>query len=183
MCDGFQRLMCLQPPAKTTGQRPPCASDSKTAKASNETLYRWYGGKKGLFSTMVKDNAAHVKTMLEHAIDSDADALVTLQTIAPILLEMLMDDHAILLNRAAAADHSGESGTVVSQEGRNIISPLIGRLMKELTSQSSQPAVQLGELYLSLLIGDWQTRRVIAFLRCRHGRQSMQGPRRPMLRL
>lgn len=137
---------------------------AKAAKASNETLYRWYGDKKGLFGAMVKDNAAHVKTMLEHAIDSEAGAQVTLQTIAPVLLEMLMNDRAVLLNRAAAADHSGELGTVVSEEGRNTIAPLIGNLMQELTPQNTPTPAQLSEWYLSLLIGDWQTRRIIGSL-------------------
>ncbi|WP_237352646.1 TetR family transcriptional regulator [Rhizobium leguminosarum] len=40
---------------------------AKAAKASNETLYRWYGDKNGLFQTMVESNARATKTALDAA--------------------------------------------------------------------------------------------------------------------
>ena len=51
---------------------------AKAAKASNETLYNWYGDKTGLFAALVRRNAAEVKALLEAQIAAGGDAVETL---------------------------------------------------------------------------------------------------------
>ena len=67
---------------------------AKAARASNETLYNWYGDKAGLFRAMVSNNAADIQRQLS-AVKPDDDPLVELSAIAPRLLAMLTGERAI----------------------------------------------------------------------------------------
>jgi len=136
-------------------------SIAKAAHASNETLYLWYGDKKGLFEQLVKDNAAETKQMLETALLGQDDALETLTVVAVVFLTMLLGDKAILLNRAAAADPSGELGAVISVGGRDAVQPLFETLMQRLAQGHEASAKQLTGWFLGALIGDLQIRRII----------------------
>ena len=134
---------------------------AKAAKASNETLYRWYGDKDGLFLAMVRDNAAAIRDQLERALASDAPPLEALSQLGPVFLRMLLGERAILLNRAAAADPSGQLGAAISSGGRGEIQPLLARVMAGLCRDTGHDPAQAVEEYLGLLIGDQQIRRVI----------------------
>ena len=140
---------------------------AKEAKASNETLYRWYGSKRGLLAAMVEWNAQVPADTLQSAIEKGADAIATLEGIAPILLSMLLGEKAILLNRAAASDETGELGATINLAGRSTVFPLIETLIArgmadgELNAPSAREAT---EWFLCLLIGDQQIRRVIRTL-------------------
>jgi AcrR family transcriptional regulator len=134
---------------------------AKAAKASNETLYRWYGDKRGLFEAMVRDNAAFIKAELESAIGVGDDPVETLTRVSPIFLDMLLGERAVLLNRAAASDPSGELGDAISAGGREVIQPLFGKLMQDIGAVYHQDAKEFTVIFMSLLIGDQQIRRVI----------------------
>ncbi|MGO8075658.1 TetR/AcrR family transcriptional regulator [Rhizobium leguminosarum] len=136
---------------------------AKAANASNETLYRWYGDKNGLFKMMVESNARATKAALDAAIRDDMDPLETLGHVAPILLSMLLGDKAISLNRAAAADESGELGATIAAAGRDSVFPLIEKVIGrglETAALAAPSAGVAAEWFLSLLIGDLQIRRV-----------------------
>lgn len=140
---------------------------AKQARASNETLYNWYGDKQGLFRALVTRNAEEVKSHLEAELQTDHDALSILGTLGPKLLKLLTGDRAVALNRAAAADNSGELGATLSKAGREAVFPLLeqvllrARKVGQLRFKTSGEAVGL---YLDLLIGDQQIRRVIGRL-------------------
>lgn len=136
-------------------------SIAKAAKASNETLYRWYGDKQGLFAALVRDNAAQTEEVLTKAIENSSDPLNSLHEIAPVFLSMLLGERAILLNRAAAAEPSGELGAVLSAGGRDVIQPLFARLVAKATGTSGAQTAQLTGQFLGLLVGDLQIKRVI----------------------
>lgn len=136
-------------------------SIAKAAKASNETLYRWYGDKRGLFEAMVRDNAADTEERLRSAIKDQDEPLEALAQIAPVFLTMLLGDKAILLNRAAAADPTGELGIAISAGGRNVVQPLFMALMKDVTNGSENKAQRYTGMLLGLLVGDLQIKRVI----------------------
>ena len=137
---------------------------AKHASASNETLYNWYNDKQGLFQALVTRNAAEVKTLLEEELKTDNDALSILAKLGPMLIRLLTGDRAIALNRAAAADNTGELGATLSKSGRKAVFPLIQQVLDraksdgQLTFEKTDAAVGL---YLDLLIGDLQIRRVI----------------------
>lgn len=134
---------------------------AKAAKASNETLYRWYGGKVGLFEILVRDNAVETKQKLEAAVAANANPKEALATIAPVLLRMVLGERAILLNKAAAADPSGDLGRAIAQNGRDVIAPLIGRVVYRYCKDRQRDPGEVAETFVSLLIGDQQIRRVI----------------------
>ncbi len=137
---------------------------AKAAKASNETLYRWYGDKQGLFAALVVKNAEILKETLENALDQDTDPVDGLRLLAPILLETLTSDRAVALNRAAAADGSNELGRAIAKGGRDAIAPLIGDLISRgmASGQINAPNPhQAAEWYIALVIGDAQIRRAI----------------------
>ncbi len=137
------------------------------AKASNETLYRWYGDKQGLFKAMVVRNAQEVEGLLEEELQAEQPPLKTLRRLGPVLLKLVLGPRAIALNRAAAADPTGELGAALTEGGRERVVPLIAQLFRQarkagiIQGLSTKDAV---ELYLSLLIGDLQIRRVIGAL-------------------
>ena len=140
---------------------------ARRAKASNETMYRWYGDKAGLFRALVTANAADVKARLT-AAETD-DPLATLAAIGPILFAMVTGERAIALNRAAAANvaEGGELGRAIAEAGRDDIAPIIGgviaRAMEDNTLRAGNvPAVT--DTFIRLLIGDAQIRRVIGAL-------------------
>jgi AcrR family transcriptional regulator len=140
---------------------------AKQARASNETLYNWYGDKKGLFQALVSRNAEEVKQHLEEELQTDHDALVILETLGPKLLNLLTGDRAVALNRAAAADNSGELGATLSKAGREAVFPLLEQVFLRARDEGKlsfkHPAEAVG-LFLDLLIGDQQIRRVIGRL-------------------
>ncbi|TQV65585.1 TetR/AcrR family transcriptional regulator, partial [Aliiroseovarius halocynthiae] len=129
---------------------------AKAAKASNETLYRWYGDKNGLFEAMVRDNTAQVKEMLTQAVDQRDKPIAILEAVAPVLLKMLLGERAVKLNRAAAADISGELGAAISKGGREVVIPLLADIISELDVAGPLKEEALVTMFLSLLIGDLQ---------------------------
>ncbi|SMR81685.1 transcriptional regulator, TetR family [Aliiroseovarius halocynthiae] len=133
---------------------------AKAAKASNETLYRWYGDKNGLFEAMVRDNTAQVKEMLTQAVDQRDKPIAILEAVAPVLLKMLLGERAVKLNRAAAADISGELGAAISKGGREVVIPLLADIISELDVAGPLKEEALVTMFLSLLIGDLQIKRV-----------------------
>lgn len=145
---------------------------ARAAKASNETLYNWYGDKTGLFAALVRRNAAEVKALLEDQIAVGGDALDTLARVGPVLLQLVTSDRAVALNRAAAADPTGELGRVLAAEGRETVAPLIAQVIAQGREQGRFAFDDLAmacETWLGLLIGDIQIRRVV-------GRMPQPGP-------
>lgn len=137
---------------------------AKQARASNETLYSWYGDKQGLFQALVTRNAGEVKQYLETELKSDHDGLSILATLGPKLLDLLTGDRAVALNRAAAADSSGELGATLSKAGREAVFPLLEKVLLRACDEGQLVFDDTGDavgLYLDLLIGDLQIRRVI----------------------
>ncbi|WP_298914132.1 TetR/AcrR family transcriptional regulator [uncultured Roseobacter sp.] len=140
---------------------------AKEARASNETLYNWYGDKQGLFQALVTRNAEEVKRHLEAELETDHDALSILGTLGPKLLRLLTGDRAVALNRAAAADRTGELGATLSKAGREAVFPLLEQVLLRARHDGQLAFEHAGEavgLYLDLLIGDQQIRRVIGRL-------------------
>lgn len=135
---------------------------AKRAKASNETLYKWYGDKRGLFSQLVKNNSQNVQDFLESEIDLQQITHDMLLPLGIKLLNLLLSPRAIALNRAAAGDASGKLGQQLAASGRKTIMPLIVTIFDHIAQENKLTGSpnDLAELYLRLLVGDWQIRRV-----------------------
>lgn len=140
---------------------------ARRAKASNETMYRWYGDKAGLFKSLVQANAAEVKAKLI-SLGTD-DPISTLSAAAPVLLAMVTGERAVALNRAAAANvaEGGELGEAIAASGREDIAPIIGNVIAQAMAVGAvgkaDPA-EAADKFIRLLIGDLQIRRVIGVM-------------------
>ncbi len=144
-------------------------SIAKKAKASNETLYRWYGNKQGLFRDLVAQNSELVAVQLEHELSKAEPSLKALETIGERLLAMLLSPRAVALNRAAVVDAevSGELGQALAEAGRDRVLPLLAALLDRLKAEgilSFTHVAEAAELYVALLVGDMQIRRVTGVL-------------------
>lgn len=137
---------------------------ARKARASNETLYNWYGDKIGLFRALVQRNASEVKALLEDEVSAGGDPIEALARVGPVLIGLVTSARAVALNRAAAADPSGELGRAIASEGRNTIAPLIAEVLEIGRTNGLFRFDDLDgavETYLGLLIGDLQIRRVV----------------------
>ena len=140
---------------------------ARRARASNETLYRWYGDKTGLFAALVRRNAADSADQLRAALDAGGSPLQALGAVAPVLLGMVLGARAVALNRAAASDPTGELGRIIAEGGRARIVPLLADLIARAEAAGELPpgdATDRADLLVTLLIGDRQIRRVIGSL-------------------
>ena len=104
---------------------------ARAAQASNETLYRWYGDKDGLFTAMARENAADTRRLLENALECHDDPWEALVAVAPTFLRMILGDRAILLNRAAAADPTGALGAAIQNHLDNLRNHIAGTLQDD----------------------------------------------------
>ena len=97
-------------------------------------------------------------------LESGGDPLETLDLLGPKLLALLTGVRAIALNRAAAADTSGELGAAISQNGRETVLPMIAAVLEKARAGGQlhfETTEEATELYLNLLVGDLQIRRAI----------------------
>jgi len=139
---------------------------AKRARASNETLYNWFGSKQGLFKAMVQENARAAATILQEHLAGDSQPAVTLDRLGPELLRLVTSEQAIALNRAAAVDatDTGVLGRTIADSGRNYFVPLLEKLFEHAAASGDMthlsPA-EAAELYISVLIGDLQIARAI----------------------
>ncbi len=142
-------------------------SVAKRAKASNETLYRWYGDKLGLFMSLIERNLDDVNAVLKSETVQTDDPIETLQKLGPKLLELLTGTRAIALNRAAAADSSGALGLALAKGGRETVMPMVQSVFTALLTKIEATNIsvsQASELYINLLVGELQARRMIGVI-------------------
>lgn len=139
---------------------------AKRAGASKETLYSWYGDKQGLFAALVRSNAASIEALLSDALAKEADPQKTLQKLGPLLLDLLLGERAVAINRAAAADvaEGGALGKALAESGRERVLPLICQVLLQARAAGFldvQDVKEAAEAYLGLLLGDLPVRRII----------------------
>ncbi len=149
---------------------------AQAAKASNETLYRWYGEKRGLFKALVRRNADQVRQLLEKDLAKQRAPFQTLRSFGPLLLELLLGPKAIALNRAAAADPSGELGSAIAEEGRKAVMALLSAVIARAQADGAftgGSSDEVADVYIRLLVGDLQIRRAIG---------SIDAPSKPTLK-
>lgn len=143
---------------------------AKKAAASNETLYNWYGNKQGLLAKMISSNASPAAKLFASKLGSDLSPYELLEHIGPALIMLTTSERAILLNRAAAADVADGAllGKLLNQHGRNSLLPLLKNSFQRMIDDgvlTAEDAGEVAEVYISLLLGDRQIRRVTGVIR------------------
>jgi len=138
---------------------------AKAAGASNQTMYRWYGSKQGLFRSLIEGNAARAKERLDAALDGEHDPIAALDDLALLVLRTVTGASAIDLNRAAAADASetNELGAALAAAGRGQIVPRVIELVERAHRSgalAAPDAAEAAERWVALIVGDLQIRIV-----------------------
>ncbi len=132
---------------------------AKSAGASKETLYSWFGNREGLFTALIIENADASAERVQAALDGNADPYDTLVGYAAGLLNLLTDERSIALNRAAMS--SPELAATLLQSGRHRVGPVVESYLADLSDAGyitvEDPADGFTLLY-GLVVRDAQIR-------------------------
>jgi len=139
---------------------------ARRASASKETLYSWFGDKRGLFEAIIKRNAEGVQATLDEQLVDDRPVAEVLTAFGGALARLLLGDGAVALDRAAisAAASEPELARLLTACGRDATLP---RFMAYLERERSRgtlafdDANQAAQDFLGLLFGDMQIRRLL----------------------
>ena len=104
---------------------------AKRAGASNETLYRWYGGKHEVFRSLVEENARSAADILSRGGGDTTSPMETIERLGPDLLRLVTGERAIALNRAAVVDvaDTGTLGRTIARAGKGTIVPMVAEVL------------------------------------------------------
>ncbi|MGI9485891.1 MAG: TetR/AcrR family transcriptional regulator [Geminicoccaceae bacterium] len=139
------------------------------ASASKETLYAWFGDKRGLFEAIIQRNARSVQTVLAHHLEEHAPTERILVDFGRALLKLLLGDSAIAINRAAISEARSDPtlAQTLASAGREATLPAFIQFL-ELHREHGFVAIDspadAAEHFLGLLLGDAQIRRLLGVL-------------------
>lgn len=140
---------------------------AKAAKTSNQTMYRSYANKQALFAALVTRNANRVAATINKLQQNEPDTKKLFAALGIALLQMLLSDEAIVLNRAAVGDvmDTHKLGAELAQNGRNVIAPKLQEicacylLAETKKTPNSKITQDFTATYIDVLVGDLQIRR------------------------
>lgn len=155
---------------------------ARRARASKETLYAWFGDKRGLFAALIAANAERLAAALDATgapppeapearlrVLAEAPAM-RLRTLAEALLALLLGGRALVVNRAAIAEAAaGDTGfaELLAREGRERFAPRIAAALaaaRDAGLIAYDDPSEAVEDFLGLLLGDRQVRRLLGLL-------------------
>ena len=139
---------------------------AKRASASKETLYAWFGTKAGLFEAIIRRNALTVQSVLAHHLEGDGPSDHALRDFGRALLELLLGNSAVAINRAAISEaHTDPAlAQTLASAGRDATLPAFVRFLerqRERRALTFDNASDAAEDFLGLLLGDMQVRRLL----------------------
>lgn len=143
------------------------------AHASKETLYGWFGDKRGLFEELIRWQARGVDSTVSSSLDrGDDEPAVVLRAFATELLRLLLGERSVVINRAAMSEAAMDPtfAQILSAEGRGSVVPKLASYLKAQTEQGSLHLENLGdsataaEALIGLTVGDLQVRRLLGAL-------------------
>jgi AcrR family transcriptional regulator len=143
---------------------------ARRAQASKETLYAWFGDKRGLFEELVRWQAERVDATLVPSLARDADdPIVVLRAFAVELQRLLLGDRAVVINRAAIAEVPSDPtfAQILAAKGRNTVVPRLERYLERQREQGRLDFEDAGtavDALIGLTIGDQQVRRLLGVL-------------------
>jgi AcrR family transcriptional regulator len=154
---------------------------ARRAGASKETLYRWFGDKKGLFAAVIERNAGRTNRAVVGALAVDGDHVEVLTEVARGLVDLLLSEPALALNRAAIT--SPELARTLLAHGRHTTGPIVERFLARLAAEGvliiDDPADAF-QLFYGLVIQDLQIRALLGEAplpparRARHARRAVE---------
>lgn len=140
---------------------------ARRARASKETLYAWFGDKRGLFEAVIARNAAGVQQVMAAQWESDAPAEAALRAFGGALLTLLVSESAVALNRAAISEAASDPrlAELLVASGREATMPAFIGFLESRAAAGELVIEAPGEAaedFLGLLLGDLQIRRLLA---------------------
>ncbi len=142
---------------------------ARRASASKETLYAWFGDKRGLFEAVIQGNARTVQLLLARHLANDAPAELVLVEFGRALLQLLLGDSAVAINRAAISEATSDPrlSEILTRAGREATLPGFLRyleLQRERGLMTFDDPSLAAQDFLGLLLGDIQVRRLLGRL-------------------
>jgi AcrR family transcriptional regulator len=132
---------------------------ARRAGASKETLYSWFGDKRGLFAALVRRQSEQANAGVAEALAADRPPRETLTAFAVRLLRLLLGEASVAINRAAVA--APELAGVLLTEGRHTTGPLVAGYLADLAARGEiapgDPEEAFRLLY-GLVVSDAQIR-------------------------
>jgi AcrR family transcriptional regulator len=132
------------------------------AGSSKESLYVWFGSKEGLVAELIRRQSARTNAAVESALTTNQPAREVLVGIATNLLNVLLSDTSLALNRAAMS--SPALAGILLQHGRHTTGPLIERYLARLHRDGQMQmddAAEAFRLFYGLTIQDSQIRALL----------------------
>jgi AcrR family transcriptional regulator len=143
---------------------------AKRAHASKETLYAWFGDKRGLFEELVGWQAERIDAVLVPSLERDPDdPSIVLRAFAVELQRLLLGERAVVINRAAISEASTDPtfAKVLAAKGRGSIVPKLERYLENQRERGRLQFEDAGtavDALIGLVIGDRQVRRLLGVL-------------------
>jgi AcrR family transcriptional regulator len=132
------------------------------AGSSKESLYVWFGNKEGLVAQLIRRQSARTNAAVETALTASQPPRRVLAGIATNLLNVLLSDTSLALNRAAMSSPS--LAAILLQQGRHTTGPLIERYLSQLNQDGVIQIDDVAEafrLFYGLSIQDSQIRALL----------------------
>jgi AcrR family transcriptional regulator len=144
---------------------------ARRAKASKETLYAWFGSKRGLFEELISWQAERVDAVIAPKLErnGDEDPSEVLRGFALELQRLLLGERAVVINRAAISEAASDPtlARILTTRGRGSVVPKLGRYLEEQRERGRLDFEEAGttiEVLIGLAIGDRQVRRLLGAL-------------------
>ena len=143
---------------------------ARRAQASKETLYAWFGDKRGLFEELVRWQAERVDAVITPNLERDGDEpSEILRGFALELQRLLLGERAVVINRAAISEAASDPtfARILATQGRGSV---VLKLERYLEGQRERGRLEFEEAeaaidaIIGLAIGDQQVRRLLGVL-------------------
>ncbi len=140
------------------------------SQASKETLYTWFGNKKGLFEELIRWQAERVDAVIAPNLEHDSDdPAEVLRGFALELQRLLLGERSVVINRAAISEATSDPtfAQILATQGRGSVVPKLVRYLegqRELGRLEFEEAGMAIDTIIGLTIGDQQVRRLLGVL-------------------
>jgi AcrR family transcriptional regulator len=143
---------------------------AERAQASKETLYAWFGNKRGLFEELVRWQAERVDAAIAPNLERGGDdPSEVLRGFALELQRLLLGERAVVINRAAISEACSDPtfAEVLAAQGRGSVVPKLVRYLEGQRERGRLQFEEAGEAIdalIGLAVGDRQVRRLLGVL-------------------
>jgi AcrR family transcriptional regulator len=143
---------------------------AERAQASKETLYAWFGNKRGLFEELVGWQAERVDAAIAPNLQRDGDdPSEVLRGFALELQRLLLGERSVVINRAAISEATSDPtfAQILAAQGRGSVVPKLARYLEGQRKRGHLDFEEAGtaiDALIGLAIGDQQVRRLLGVL-------------------